>query len=41
MRVLPSELVKAHLGLSGDVIARLPRTKPVIAAGRCGHGFSR
>lgn len=34
MGVLPSELVKAHLNLSDDVIAQLPRTKPVIAAGR-------
>ncbi len=34
MGVLPSELVKAHLNLSDDVIAQLPRSKPVIAAAR-------
>jgi oxalate decarboxylase len=33
MGVLPSELVRAHLNLSDEVIAQLPRTKLVIAAG--------
>ncbi len=34
MGVLPPELVKAHLDLPDEVIAGLPRTKPVVAAGR-------
>ncbi len=33
MGVLPPELVKAHLNLADDMIANLPRTKPIIAAG--------
>jgi oxalate decarboxylase len=32
--VLPPELVKAHLNLSDALIASLPRTKPVVVAGR-------
>jgi oxalate decarboxylase len=32
MGVLPPELVKAHLNLDDDVIAGLPRSKPVVVA---------
>jgi oxalate decarboxylase len=32
MGVLPPELVKAHLNLDDDVIAGLPRSKPIIVA---------
>jgi len=32
MGVLPPELVKAHLNLDDDVMAKLPRTKPVVVA---------
>jgi oxalate decarboxylase len=30
MGVLPPELIKAHLNLDDDVIAQLPRTKPLV-----------
>jgi len=32
MGVLPPELVKAHLNLDDDVIAALPRSKPIVVA---------
>jgi oxalate decarboxylase len=32
MGVLPPELVKAHLNLDDDVIARLPRSEPIVVA---------
>jgi hypothetical protein len=31
MGVLPPELVNAHLNLDDDIIAGLPRTKPIAA----------
>jgi oxalate decarboxylase len=33
MGVLPPELVKAHLNLDDEVIAGLPKTKPIIVEG--------
>ena len=32
MGVLPPELVKAHTNLDDDVIAGLPRSKPIVVA---------